>query len=191
MKSAGFTLLELLITMVIGAILITLALPGFQDTVKRNGVLSDVADLRSGLNMARSEAVGRAGNVSICASSSPHTTCGTNWSNGWLVFVDEDSDGAVDAGSDTILRKKEDLVDGNVLTAVLSGGAAFNGLTFDAEGRVSLANNGTFKVCENTKNTKFTRGLWIMQSGRVQSSVDSDSPEDGVHDDVSGTNFGC
>ena len=63
----GFTLLELMVTVAVAAILTTVAVPGFRDLVQNNRVTSQTNELVAALTMARTEAIkrGRAVEVTV------------------------------------------------------------------------------------------------------------------------------
>lgn len=65
MKSAGFTLVELLVTIAVMTIVATIAVPGFQGMLARNQLAADYNVVLSGLNQARSEAIKRRENVTF------------------------------------------------------------------------------------------------------------------------------
>lgn len=65
MKSAGFTLVELLVTVAVITIVATIAVPGFQGMMARNQLAADYNVVLSGLNQARSEAIKRRENVTF------------------------------------------------------------------------------------------------------------------------------
>lgn len=78
--AAGFTLLELVITIAIVAILLAVALPNFHDFVIHSTVNSTANELVGALNTARAEAVKRGRPVAVIAN-------GGNWNAGWQVVV--------------------------------------------------------------------------------------------------------
>ncbi len=112
----GFTLVELLVTVAVLAVVLTLGLPALQRTLERNRVTSDANRLVSALHLARSEAVKRGEPVLVC-SSSDGQACGGGWAQGWIV-VRVDAAGApvevlrrygpmrarVDTGASTVNR---------------------------------------------------------------------------------------
>lgn len=88
-RSRGFTLIELMITLLLAAIILALGVPGFQDIVRNNRAATQSNELVAALSLARSEAVKRGARVSLCPSTDQATcTGGTNWANGWIVFRD-------------------------------------------------------------------------------------------------------
>lgn len=88
-RSRGFTLIELMITLALAAIILTLAVPGFQDIIRNNRAATQANELVTALGLARSEAVKRGARVSLCPSTNQATcTGGMDWSNGWIVFLD-------------------------------------------------------------------------------------------------------
>ena len=85
--TGGFTLVELLVTLAVTAVLLAIAVPSFRDTIRRNRVSSANNALLSALNYARSEAIDRGQVVTLCPSTdSASCTSGASWGAGWLVY---------------------------------------------------------------------------------------------------------
>jgi type IV fimbrial biogenesis protein FimT len=87
----GFTLPELMITLSVAAILVTLATPSYLNFIQKNNALVLANQLVSDLNTARVNALSTGAQVSLCPiNDSTASTCGneTKWSNGWVVFKD-------------------------------------------------------------------------------------------------------
>ena len=92
-KSKGFTLTELLVVLMVVAIFLSIGVPAFNELVATNRVATSVNDLVSSMHLARSEAVKRKTNATICASTDWNTakpTCDPigKISDGWIVFAD-------------------------------------------------------------------------------------------------------
>ncbi|MEW9573047.1 GspH/FimT family pseudopilin [Rhodanobacter sp. Si-c] len=85
----GFTLVELVVTLAVLAILIMVAVPGFRDTIRRSRVSSASNALLADLRYARAEAINRGQLVSLCPSSDGGncTADGSAWDAGWLVYT--------------------------------------------------------------------------------------------------------
>lgn len=83
--SRGFTLLELVVTVSVIAILSALALPSFTSTITSNRVVTNVNNFIAVANLARTEAVRRNVPAGVCASSDG-ATCGDDWNDGWIVY---------------------------------------------------------------------------------------------------------
>jgi type IV fimbrial biogenesis protein FimT len=104
--SCGFTLIELMVTLAIVAVLLTIAAPSFRAFLLDSRVSAEADEFLSMVNFARSEAIKRNARVSMCNSSSG-LACATsgNWEQGWIVFVDAGGTvGTFDSATDTILR---------------------------------------------------------------------------------------
>lgn len=103
-SESGFTLVELLVVLALGATLMMLALPAFQGLLARRSVEAVADALVADFRLARSEAMQRGLSVSLCSSGDGQTCAApASWKDGWLVFVDEDGDGQRDA-DDLLLR---------------------------------------------------------------------------------------
>jgi len=95
-KNRGFTLVELVVTMVIIGILSMIAIPSFRHLTRSSEVISATNELVTALNVARTEAVTRRINVSVCMSTD-QASCATtgNWDQGWIVYIGDTSVGEV------------------------------------------------------------------------------------------------
>lgn len=87
-RAHGFTLIELMITLLLAAIIMSLAVPGFRDLVQNNRAATQSNELVAALALARSEAVKRGVNVMLCPSSDQATCTGGDWQDGWIVVLE-------------------------------------------------------------------------------------------------------
>lgn len=158
--SRGFTLLELMITLSIAALLMTVAVPSYQSLMKESHLTAQANELMTALYYARSEAVKQGMRVTLCKSSDGATCNGGNWQDGWIVFSDTGTAGYIDSG-DEILRVFPGLKESS-----LKGGSNFSSrVSYLRNGRSQGNNNlpnGTFTLC----NQISARKIIINTSGR-------------------------
>lgn len=93
-RSFGFTLVELMVTIAVVAILAAIAFPSFQTTLRTNRVAAANNEILGLVNLARSEAIrsGRGGGV--CGSATG-AECDGQWALGLLAFSDPDGEGTL------------------------------------------------------------------------------------------------
>lgn len=86
-----------MVTIAVVAIVVGFALPQLGQMIRSNQMVSQGNSLLGGLQYARGEALARGMSVRMCGSSDG-AACDGKWGVGWIVFADEDGDGALDAG---------------------------------------------------------------------------------------------
>lgn len=85
----GFTLVELMVTLAVAAVLLTLAAPSMADLLRSNRLAAANNTLVASLNVARAEALRRGRAITVCASADQRTCSASNdWATGWVVFED-------------------------------------------------------------------------------------------------------
>ncbi len=117
---AGFTLYELLTTMLIVGVVLSLGIPNMQSFRQNSRMTATANDLHSSFHLARSEASRAKRPITICASADSMTanpTCGGELEAGWIVFEDRDGDITIDAG-EPILRRFPAVTAGIVINTV-------------------------------------------------------------------------
>lgn len=162
-KNTGFTVIELMITVGVIDILLTVGLPGLQGTISHIGTNNQAKTLVASLNFARSEAIKRGIPVSVCGSTDGVDCAAASWSDGWIVFVDSNSDaegatGSVDAG-DIVLLVYQGL-GGNALTFT----AALQ--RYDSRGLGLNPAVQTFLLCPADSNADNAQSVEISITGR-------------------------
>ena len=85
-KSRGFTLFDLMITVAVAAVILSVGVPSFRGMVQNNRTVTHTNDLVTSLNLGRSEAIRRGATISLCSSTDGATCSGSNdWSTGWII----------------------------------------------------------------------------------------------------------
>lgn len=179
-KDSGFTIIELMVTISVAAILAAVAIPSMQDLIARNQITSANNELVAATMYARSEAVLRGVPVRVCnsdtttSSSSASITCstGTSWASGWIVFVDANGDDTRTTSGTTepVLRVFTNT--SNSISITPATGNAL-GVVYDRTGRAAgvpdsgahTTSGATFTTC----SPKLAEGrvLSITLSGRA------------------------
>jgi len=128
----GFTLVELMVTVAVMAILASVSTPALQALVNSNRLRAGANETIAVFQSARFEAIRANRQIVACMSANPNAatpSCGTAGATGWIVFQDADRNGQYGA-TERLIRRAT--VTGNVQ---LLGSAAFgSGITFNADG---------------------------------------------------------
>lgn len=93
-ESAGFTVVELMITLAVAAILITVAVPAFHQFMHNNRMTTQANELVSAITVARSEAIQRRQEVAVCRFHNSGKKCDSDekWHDGWAMYASENAD---------------------------------------------------------------------------------------------------
>lgn len=187
-STSGFTLIELIVTLAVFSILVAVVAPSFNAFTDSSRRASEVNIFSGALSFARSEAIKRNSNISICARTSGAETCSAtanDWKNGWIIFEDTNSDGILDAG-ETLLRLFDPIATNSNITE--TSGNATLALTYRGSGFVTVA-NAEFKYCGN-RGAQDARAIIVSKTGRARLSIDG-TDADKIHEDSTGTNLTC
>ena len=174
-SAAGFTLIEVMVTVAVLVILAAVAVPGLQGFVARSGMTSIRNDFSVALQRARADAINRNTCVSICQlASGKQDTCAPsgergNWHQGWIIHVNSACTSAAPAAAlsaDDIIAVRQPGSDRYLLTEKTKGTPATL-MTFDARG--TLVTGGiTFQATDATVDeSPNARDIVINMQGRV------------------------
>ena len=172
LANAGFTLIELMVTLAIAAILLMVAAPSMT-AFKRNSELTSLSNtLLSAVNAARGEAMKR----NMAAYIAP-TDGGSSWGVGWVVFVDKNNNQVYDGESTDLMVMTQPAPAGYfTITGSGSAGESSAYIRFDASGypkaKDGASGNLTFAIARNDLTLaalyENTRKLRIDKVGRVR-----------------------
>lgn len=184
-KQSGITFLELIAALAVLSILLGIGVPSFISVVQNSRISSGYQGLTSATFLARSEAVKRSGYVSICARNTD-TSCGDDWTNGWLVFTENFANGAlgsIDAGEEILL------INGpiNEQISIQAIGRPIQAASSSPQSSLQYSNRGstnwqggTFVVCDE-RGPEHAMALNIMLTGdarKARPGADSEIPLD-------------
>ena len=152
-RQFGFTMTELLITLVVAAVLMGVGAPSMRAAAQNARISAALNSLISALQLARSEAIKASTHVAVCARAADDA-CGTDWTNGWLVFTDGGATrGSLDS-DETVLRVYPgigatiDLANRGKLAAGSGGIAARPFIGFAGRGNSNWRGGGVFIFCD-------------------------------------------
>ncbi len=129
--SSGFTLVELMITVAVIAILIGIGFPSFSASLRSNRVATHANEMIATVSLARTEAIKSNIAAGICPSANG-TTCGGTWNGGWLVFVDTNNNGAPNAAA--VPSEVVRVIAGNPSLSVIPGAGLVSPIMFSSRG---------------------------------------------------------
>jgi type IV fimbrial biogenesis protein FimT len=169
-RACGFTLVELMVTIAIAAILLMIAVPSFTTMLENNRETSAANSLVNALTDARNNALRTGASVTICPTANPtDTICAANWNTGWGVI-------SAPAGGASVLLASGNLGAYNV-TVKASGGS--NPLVFTPRGLVTGLITDLFTFCDS-RGSVYARSVVVNTGGYIQTSPTPGLDPDGV-----------
>ena len=87
MNNRGFSLIELMITVAVLAILLTIGIPSFQSQFERSRFSAVQESLLTTFSEARAAALVRGTSVEVCAGTGASCSDSNDWSGGWLLVT--------------------------------------------------------------------------------------------------------
>ncbi|WP_371377864.1 GspH/FimT family pseudopilin [Thalassotalea aquiviva] len=183
-QGKGFTLVELMLTLAIVAIIFKIVVPSFQQLFLQHQVQAESQKWFSAFHLARQTAISQGHIVTLCPSKNGKQ-CGKSWQQGAIIFVDENRNH---------LRDDTEQVTQHIAPAIAKfhlSWRAFqnrNYVQFQQNG-FTWHQNGTLRLCVNSGVSEFNRALIVTRTGRVRLSRDNDG--DGYHEDAKGEQITC
>ncbi len=185
-KIHGITLIEVLLTLVIAAVLMSIAIPSYKTLSTRNQVVAQSNQLVAAMHLARSEAIKRGLPITLCKGVGNRcVTSGPGWEQGWLVFVDDNANGQRNRGEIVIQKWPE-----STAKVTIQGSAQVaKRITFNRFG-AATGTAGTLTVCGADGNPSHASGINVGTTGRITRAVDGDDA-DRIVEDAAGNNVSC
>lgn len=156
--NSGYSIYELLLTLVLVSILASLGLPTFSATLAKSRQTSEINALFHAIHLARKESIRRREVMTVCASADG-LSCGPtrDWSVGWILFnnADRDSPPQVDPGESVVLAHR--------VTETIE--VVANRRAFTLRAIFRRATNGTLVVCDRHERVP-AKALVVSYTGR-------------------------
>ncbi|MBT8092485.1 MAG: GspH/FimT family pseudopilin [Gammaproteobacteria bacterium] len=165
-REGGFTLLELMVTISILGVVLSIGVPSYRGVVMDNRLASQANLFATSIKLARSNAVKYQRSATVCSSSNfdaslPTCSSSADWSNGWIVWVDKDRDAATDANE--IIS-----VFGPIHQSSELKSASANRFSFDGRG-FGTAAAGELTLCDS-RSGETGRVIKVNATGRTNIS---------------------
>lgn len=154
----GFTLVELMITIAVAAILLSAGVPAFTNFIRDNRLQSAASGIVADFTAARTEAARTFLTVSVCPSTAGTSCDGADWNTGRVVYVDANGNGS--AESTEIIRWSSPSSTGPSATASGFGGV----VAFRPTGAAVMA--GSIDLCDE-RSGDYGRRVDVSAAGRV------------------------
>ncbi len=164
-RSAGFTLIELMVTMTVLIVLMAVAVPSFNNAVLGSKLSGYANNFVASVQLARSEAIKRNAPITMCRSADGSSCASSGgWQQGWIIFNDKDSSGAIN-GDETRIHYQQ----------ALASEFAFTGdvytIVFQGSGLNSTPVTNPLVLCRASPAGSQERAITVSTTGRAASNI--------------------
>ena len=178
-QQKGVTLVELMVTVSIVAIILLFVSPSIQGILIKNRIVAEINETSSLIQYARHHAIDEQAQVVVCPSVD-YSICSKDWNDPKIVFIDDDDN--------AIRGDKEELIvtiGATSVTSLMTN--TTNIIKFAETGEVNLATE--ILLCHKDGKADYASSLSITLQGRVKMSSDSD--KNGVNENAAGAELSC
>jgi len=185
-KIRGFTIIELMVTVAIGAVLVAVAIPSFDPFIKKSRMTAATNELVSALHIARNEAIKSRTVTCVCPSTvdTANLACDVinDWESGWIVFTEAGADCDYTDGVDRLIKTQNGNDFGSEITIRSKdlSISTVNYVRYTSRGAPQRSNGaiqqGVFSICDGRgleatgNNESVARAVQLSAAGSVRSS---------------------
>lgn len=147
-RNAGFSIVELMVILLIAGILMAIGIPSYQAMIQNHRLITATNALFMAVNLTRSEAIHRGVRVDMVPAGD-----GTKWTNGWVIFVDENNNQRPDKNETVIYSHGELHRDVRITPSFTDSKVQY------------IAYNGTGRTRTNANSQTSQSGNWLLEAG--------------------------
>ncbi len=175
----GVTLIELMITVSIVAIILAFIGPSIQSILIKNRIVAEINETSSLIQYARHHAIDEQAQVVVCPSKD-YSVCSKDWNDPKIVFIDDDNNFIRSTTEDLLVT-----IGATSTTSLMTNSTDI--IKFSETGEANLATE--ILLCHKDGKAKYARSLFVSLQGRVKMSADSD--RNGVNENAAGAELSC
>ncbi|HET7865083.1 MAG TPA: GspH/FimT family pseudopilin [Burkholderiaceae bacterium] len=169
-RDSGVTLIELMTTLAVLAILTSLAAPSLREFLIRNRSAAISNEFVATILRARNEAVNRNMCVTVCrstlADSPPQCNAGSNWQTGWIAFANAACDATASTPqADDVIVKAGPL---DPSFSLVSSATNADRIQFSPSGNARAGDAGRFDLQYRDETRSSNRGICLNVLGRTR-----------------------
>lgn len=181
----GMTLIELLITLAIAALMTTFAIPSLMGLVRDYRATAAINGIIGQVQFTRSAAITTRRLVTLCPGRAP--TCGqrNTWHLGSFVFIDYNKNGRMDGNDEVVKEFGPAAQEGEFTWRSFRNRKS---LSINSHGLTNWQ-NGSFRYCPANGDERYARQAILNAQGRVRYARDRDG--DGIREDAQGRPIRC
>ena len=150
----GFSIVELMVILLISGILLAIGIPSYQAMTQNHRLITATNALFMAVNLTRSEAIHRGVRVDMVPAGD-----GAKWTNGWVIFIDEDNDQRPDKNETVIYFHGELHRDVRITPSFTDSKVQY------------IAFNGTGRTRTNANSQTSQSGNWLLEAGSKSRKV--------------------
>ncbi len=187
-RARGFTIVELMVTIAVSAILLAIAAPDFGQFIRDVRIRTATEDFTTAIAVARTEALKRGETVMMCRTGDPNASLTTlacaasepngdsnqdrDWTPGWILYAKPGYAGAGGGADYNRVTDGDPIMIGNPSptgVAIMSNGAGNRWLTFFGDGSLNETAAPVYAICDD-RGTAKGRMITVPLVGRPHAS---------------------